>query len=221
MVQWLSFATLLMRLPMVRAILLFMCFSTAPAQPCEWFLPIRAEDRRSWEAVRLSGIGEFGLPRRARPQVPAHLHTGVDILRPGENYRDEPVFPAAEGIVISLRSDGPFAQVIVEHRCPGENTVWTVYEHLAGLAVTAGDTVSPLRPLGRFMTREELNRFGWQFDHLHFEILREKPRPLAPAPKTPLRLFTPYSLECFSAEDLHKYYFDPREFLASRWKRLE
>lgn len=203
---------------MILAILLTLWFSAAPAEPCDWFLPIRVEDRRSWEAVRLSAIGEFGLPRRARPQVPAHLHTGVDILRPGENYRDEPVFPAAGGTVISLRADGPFAQVIIEHRCSHGSTVWTVYEHLAEITVRVGDAVHPFRPLGRFMSHEELNRFGGQFDHLHFEILKKKPRPLAPAPQTPHRLFAPYSLECFTAAELDKYYFDPGEFLQSRWK---
>lgn len=183
---------------------------------CEWFLPINTADRQSWEGVKLTAIGEFGLERQARPQVPAHLHSGVDFLRPDDNYRDEPVFPAAAGKIISLRSDGPYAQVIIEHVCTAE-TVWTVYEHLTEIKVAVGEQVGPFQAIGRFMNRDELDRFGWQFDHLHFEILRAKPRPLKPLSKTPYRFCAPYSLECYTPKQLHFFYYSPQEFLQSHW----
>lgn len=184
---------------------------------CAWYLPINAANRQSWEHVRLTQIGAFGLMRKARPNVPAHYHTATDFMRPGNNYDDEPIFPAARGIVVSQREDGPFAQLIVEHVSSNNDTVWTVYEHIAGLRVVLGDTVEPFTPLGRFMTKKELNKYGWQFDHLHFEIMRHRPKPLAPTKKTPMRLFQVYNLACYKKSDLEKYYHAPQEFFQACW----
>lgn len=186
---------------------------------CEWYLPINFGNRQSWEHVRLTQIGAFGLMRKARPTVPAHYHTATDFMRPGDNYDNEPIFPTARGIVISQRDDGPFAQLIVEHVSSSNDTVWSVYEHIAGLTVVVGDTVEPFTPLGRFMTKKELNKYGWQFDHLHFEIMKHRPRPLAPNKKTPMRLFQVYNLVCYKKSDLEKYYHAPQEFFETCWKR--
>jgi hypothetical protein len=98
--------------------------------------------------------------RKARPGIASHLHTGIDIERPHSNY--EPIFPIAKGVVISKRDDGAFAQLIIEHSVKGKK-VWTVYEHIAGIVPKLNDVVDPMNPIARFMTREELNRFGWQF----------------------------------------------------------
>lgn len=138
-----------------------------------WRLPVDCHP----DSVRLTRIGEFGLLRRARPGIPAHLHTGVDIRRPSNNYLDEPVYPVARGRVVSLRGDGPYAQLIIEHRLKDSGSLWSVYEHVAGIACTLGDSVDPDRPIARFMSRTELNRHGWQFDHLHPEVMRIAPKP--------------------------------------------
>lgn len=136
-----------------------------------WRFPVACHP----ESLRLTRIGDFGLLRRSRPGIPAHLHTGVDIDRPSDNYNNEPVYPIASGIVISLCDDGPYAQIIIEHRTAGGDTVWSVYEHVAGILCNLGDTVTPSRPIARFMNRRELNRYGWQFDHLHLEMMRTPP----------------------------------------------
>lgn len=192
--------------------------SNHPAEPCAWYLPVNVPHRQSWEHVRLTAIGAFGLMRKARPNVPAHYHTATDFMRPGDNYENEPIFPAAHGRVISQRDDGPFAQLIVEHVASRTDTVWTVYEHIAGLKVVVGDTVHPFTPIGRFMTKKELNKYGWQFDHLHFEIMKYRPKPLAPTQKTPMRLFQVYNLVCYKKSDLEKYYHAPQEFFEACWK---
>ncbi|MCJ7547186.1 MAG: M23 family metallopeptidase [Deltaproteobacteria bacterium] len=186
-------------------------------QPADWFLPISGKDRTTWKSVKFTHIGSYGLTRKARPGIPEHLHTGVDIKRPRSNYENEPVLPAAKGTVISMRDDGPFAQVIIEHKLPNENIVWTVYEHIAGITVTVGNIVSPRKPIARFMNKEELNRYGWQFDHVHFEVLKVRPRALKPTDKTSLSFFGTYSLECYTASDLKKYYYDPILFMEIRW----
>ncbi len=184
---------------------------------CAWYLPINTPNRQSWEHVRLTQIGAFGLLRKARPNVPAHYHTATDFMRLDDNYDNEPIFPAARGRVISQRDDGPFAQLIVEHVSTSNDTLWTVYEHIAGLTVVVGDTADPFIPIGRFMTKTELHKYGWQFDHLHFEIMKQRPKPLQPAKKTPMRLFKVYNLECYKKSDLEKYYHAPQEFLHECW----
>ena len=128
-------------------------------QSAECLLPITVENRTTWASVQLTQIGSYGITRKARPGIPKHLHTGVDIKRPRPNYADEPVLPVASGTVISMRDDGPFAQIIIEHRLPHGDPVWTAYEHIAGITVTVGDIVSPHEPIGRFMNRQELDSY--------------------------------------------------------------
>jgi murein DD-endopeptidase MepM/ murein hydrolase activator NlpD len=174
-------------------------------------MPVDCNDRTSTKQIRLTSIGKFGLLRKARPGVPAHLHTGIDIQRPHDNYKNEPIFPISKGIVISKRDDGAFAQLIIEHSFNGKK-FWTVYEHIAGIVPKLNDIVDPMTPIARFMTREELNSFGWQFDHVHFEILKVKPQKIKPSPKTPERIFNSYTLECHSTADVEKYFYEPLLF---------
>jgi hypothetical protein len=143
--------------------------------------------------------------------VSSHLHAGIDIRRPHRNYVDEPVYPIAGGTVISKRTDGPYAQLIIEHEI-GEKKFWSVYEHIAGISVGVASHVDPLVPVARFLNREELGKYGWQFDHMHLEVLREKPMPLKPVPKTPERFYRSYSLECTSPAMLNRYFYDPLDF---------
>ncbi|MBN4049616.1 hypothetical protein JYT36_00140, partial [Bacteroidales bacterium AH-315-N07] len=91
--------------------------------------------------------------------------------------------------------------------------VWTVYEHISGIIISVGDTVDPFNPIAQFMNRDELDKYGWQFDHVHFEILKQEPRPLKVNNKTPFRFYGSYNLECYSKSDLDKLYYDPIEFL--------
>lgn len=179
--------------------------------PC--LLPIQVS---ALTEIKLTPIGTFGQIRKARPGIPGHLHTGIDIKRPNGNYNGEPIFPLAPGRVISLRDDGPFAQIIVEHKLNHIGRFWSVYEHIAGISVTLGEQVSSEEPLARFMNRKELEKYGWQFDHFHLEILKVKPRAIQPTPVLPHYLYQSYNLECYSPEDLTSYYYDPLEFLRDR-----
>ncbi len=181
------------------------------------FLPICTENRLSWETVHLTSIGQFGVLRKDRPNIPAHFHTGVDFKRPSGNYENEYIFPIMTGKIISLRDDGPFAQIIIEHNFPNQGTIWSVYEHVAEITVTIGDFVSPNLPIARFMNKNELEQYGWQFDHLHLEILKSKPHQLEPNPKTPFRFFGTYCLECYHESDLDKYYYNPMEYFELQW----
>jgi Peptidase family M23 len=180
-------------------------------------LPVNSNNRKDVSKIRLTEIGKYGLLRKARKNVPAHLHTGIDIKRPHANYDNEPVFPMAEGRVISIRRDGAYAQVIIAHSFKNEK-YWTLYEHVSGIKVHVNDVVGPMRPIAVFMNKKELDTYGWQFDHFHFEILKMKPLTLKPDKNHPERFYLSYSLVCFETKDLEKYYYDPMEFLKMKLK---
>jgi hypothetical protein len=198
-------------------VLLLLNWIPANAGSRGWLLPVSTADRKQWRSVQLTPIGMFGLQRKARPGIPAHLHTGIDIKRPGQNGHAEPIYPVFEGKVISLRDDGPFSQIIIVHKMVGGGSVWTVYEHIAGITVALDDIVSAPIPMARFMNKGELDKFGWQFNHLHLEILKHPPRLLKPSAQTPHRRYGTYSLECHTETELDRFYYNPIEFLKTRW----
>ena len=200
---------------MIKPLLLIILF-LGSVESVDYKLPVRTINRSLPTSLGLTRIGAFGLFRKERPAVAAHYHTGIDIERPTSNYQDEPIFPISEGIVISKRQDGPFAQLIIEH--PGDSNLWTVYEHIAGITVGLYGHVSPYKPIARFMNKDELDKFGWQFDHLHFEILKIRPIKMIPDKSTPQRHFTSYTLVCYSQDELNKYFYSPFEFFEEQLK---
>lgn len=175
--------------------------------------PINIDNRHNIERMELTEIGYFGLQRKERPTVAAHLHTGIDIKRANGNYRDAPIFPVADGIVISKREDGPYAQLILEHDVDGL-VFWTVYEHIAGIEVELNDWVTNDQRMARFFNTAELDKHGWQFDHFHFEVIKKRPLKIAPTTKNPHRHFSSYSLICFDEQTLFETFYDPISFLS-------
>lgn len=176
------------------------------------YIPISSNNRKDVSKLQLTVIGKFGLLRKARATVPSHLHTGIDIKRPTNNYINEPIFAIAKGVIISIRDDGPYAQVIIEHTI--ENKLfWSVYEHVSGINVALYENVSAEKAIARFMNKNELNKYGWQFDHFHFEILKEKPTQIKPDKSNPKRHYKSYTLICHSINELEKHYYNPIEFL--------
>lgn len=176
----------------------------------DWLLPIGVKNRTSADNVLLTSIGIFGLKRAARPTVDAHLHTGVDLCRPHSGFNEEPVYPASGGTVVSVRADGPFAQIIIEHT---QERVWTVYEHVAGIRVHYGDSVTPDMIIARFMNKQELYQYGMHFNHLHFEIIRHAPRKLPPTTLLPERHCGTYALTCKDEIELLRCYYNPLDYL--------
>ena len=172
--------------------------------------PIRAKVAE----IKLSNIGQFGLLRKPRPGIPAHYHTGIDIKRPSDNYEDEPVFPIYKGKVISMRRDGPYANLIIEHEYNSKK-FWSLYEHISGIIVNLKENVNPDQPIAHFMNTNELDRYGWQFDHFHLEILKVQPVKMVSSREHPDLFYKSYSLVCYTEEDLNKYYYNPIEFLQS------
>jgi hypothetical protein len=181
-------------------------------QSQSFLIPLKLGNRTNVSAIKLTAIGKYGIPRKKRSNVPAHLHTGIDIKRPGSDYNNSPVFPITNGKVISIRTDGPYAQLILEHSFNGMK-FWTLYEHVAGISVKINEQVNAEKQIARFMNKKELDTYGWQFDHFHLEILRVPPIALKPDKIHPDRRFSAYTLECYRQTDLDKYYFEPLQFL--------
>jgi hypothetical protein len=196
---------------MFKSLLIILTILIISNDRLEYKLPINTMNRKYINALALTDIGSFGLLRKERPGIPAHFHTGVDIKRPSNNYFNEPIFPIYEGVVISKREDGPYAQLIIEH---GHNQMfWTVYEHIAGIEVELFENVNTNTPIARFMNKEELNKYGWQFDHFHLEILKKQPIRLKESGLNPERLFASYTLHCYTLKDLNEYFYEPISYL--------
>ena len=157
-------------------------------------VPINTFDRHDGSSIKLTKIGQFGLERKTRPGVDEHLHTGIDIRRPNDNYINEPIFSIGNGKIISLRDDGRYSQIIIEHSSENGKKYWSVYEHVSGINVQLYEMVNPNIPIARFMNKEELNEYGWQFDHFHLEIMKKKP--IKVAMRKPALLSFCYLLEC-------------------------
>lgn len=174
-------------------------------------IPVDIYNRTEISLIKLTKIGMFGELRKERPGIPAHYHTGIDIMRPNPNFENEPIFSIAEGIVISVRDDGPFAQIIIEHSNNG-NLFWSEYEHVAGIKVSVGDNVFENTVIARFMNKFELNKYGWQFNHFHLEILKQEPVQIIPNKNQPQHLFNTYNLTCYTLDELNFYYYNPLDF---------
>ena len=179
-------------------------------------IPIEAPDRQSIGFIELTEIGEFGLERVERKDVSAHLHTGIDIKRGNGNYLHAPIFSIDRGTVISKREDGPFAQLIIEHD-QGDLLYWTVYEHIAEIRVGLFQQVDSETQIARFFNNKELNQYGWQFDHFHFEVLKNRPIKIKPSMDNPERLYNSFTLMCHSEKELINNFYSPLEFLSSHF----
>jgi len=193
-------------------ILISLWFLTSKSYSEDYYLPINSYDRTELSLIHLTNIGTFGKMRKARPGIPAHLHTGIDIKRPSKNYINEAILSVGKGMVISVRDDGPYAQIIIEHSY-NNMLFWTVYEHISGIKIEVGDLVDENTVIARFMNKMELNKFGWQFDHFHFEILKVPPKKIKAGKTLPQHHFTTFNIVCYTFEDLRKYYYDPLVFL--------
>jgi len=91
----------------------------------------------------------------------AEIHTGLDLV----NAEGTPVVAAAAGVVLRAGSATGYGNVVmVTHLIDG--SIWTtVYGHLSGVSVEAGQTVAPGQTVGT------LGSTGWSTGpHLHFEI---------------------------------------------------
>jgi hypothetical protein len=178
----------------------------------QWYFPANYLRITDPYKIKLTEIGGFGLLRKARPGIPGHYHTGIDIMRPDNEYNKQPVFPARDGVVVSIFDKGPYSQIIIKHT-DMNRSYWTVYEHLHVRVNKFNIPVTPFDTIGYFFSKEELNRYGWQFNHFHFEILKLEPPKIKPSEINYLRYYKTFGIVCFSREELITRQENPLEFL--------
>jgi murein DD-endopeptidase MepM/ murein hydrolase activator NlpD len=108
-------------------------------------------------------------------------HAGEDLYREdSESTEGAEVTAVADGRVVYANpfTNYPGLVVIIEHRLPSEEKIYSVYSHLDdnSLAVTAGDVVSRGQPLGTVLYMRYAGRYaehnpsGEDDSHLHFEM---------------------------------------------------
>jgi hypothetical protein len=204
---------------MLKTVFLFQILIAIPLYS-QWYLPANYRGVADPQKMQLTKIGAFGLLRKARPTVPAHYHTGIDIMRPDSQYDKQPIFPAKDGVVVSILDEGPFSQVVIKHT-DNNRTYWSVYEHLHVRINKINISITPFDTIGYFFSKDELNRYGWQFDHFHFEILKLEPPKFKTAGVNSLRNYKTFGILCFSREDLYMRQEDPLEFLFEKVIRRE
>jgi hypothetical protein len=66
------------------------------------------------------------------------------------------------------------------------------------------------------MNRRELNRYGWQFDHVHLEVMKAPPLPRQTDAGLPYCRYKTHGLACRSRQELLSRYQDPLAFLRSK-----
>jgi murein DD-endopeptidase MepM/ murein hydrolase activator NlpD len=92
------------------------------------------------------------------------IHDGIDI----SNNTGTPIYAADKGTVVRAQTtyDGYGLNVVLRHTLPDGSTVYTLYGHLSGFSVAAGETVSRGQLLG--VMGSTGNSTG---PHLHFMII--------------------------------------------------
>lgn len=185
----------------------FIAVSGYAAEACpiahDWKLPFKTSPRKSLSSIRWTRNGEF-MAWRVR-----HLHTGIDLTNsvggPGEE-----VYAASAGKVVSIYAKEPYLSVMIQHRLSSGQTVWTVYVHVTNVMVRPGDVVGENTVIALLMNESQLNRYGWEFNHLHFEILKY-PR----INKEGKHLS--FSTKCKTENQVRSHFYNPITFLQRMW----
>ena len=167
----------------------------------EWRLPLKTTSRKDLSAIRWDPNGQF-MARRYK-----HLHTGIDLMNQGAG---EAVYAASCGKVVSLYATEPNKAVMIQHHLPSGQIVWTVYVHVTRIKVQVGDVVTSKTVIAHLMNENQLDKYGWTFNHLHFEILK-RPR------KNKAGKYLSYSTKCKTKEEVRMHFLDPIGFLEKAW----
>lgn len=171
-----------------------------PARPLhstaqQWLSPFNDDDRSSFARFKARLVDHYGAYRASVKK--GHKHAGIDIKG---DWR-ETVFAIAEGEVIFISNWDKTGAVIIRHRLPDGNTLYSKYVHIRDVQVNVGDRVTPQTRLGRLFDRQEFGRSGYKHNHLHLEIRKsysDKGRASS------------YSM---SLEQLNRYCYNPLKFM--------
>ena len=169
-----------------------------------WKLPLKTDSRKDLKSVLWEHDAHFLAKRKG-----GHFHTAIDIMNP-KGGPGEKVFAASRGEVVSIYAIEPNRAVMIKHTLPSLETVYSVYVHVTNIQVKIGDMVTSDTIIATLMDKQQLNNFGWEYNHLHFEILK-KPRTCE------IGKILSYSTKCRTIKEVEKHFYNPISFLKSMW----
>lgn len=138
-----------------------------------------------------------------------HLHTGIDLINP-MGGQGEKVYAAAAGRVVSIYAKEPNRSIMIQHSLPCGETLWTVYVHVGKVKVRLGELVRSDTVIAYLMDEHQLNYYGWEFNHLHFEVLKF-PR------INEVGKYLSFSTGCKTRKEVKKHFYNPIDFLKKMW----
>jgi murein DD-endopeptidase MepM/ murein hydrolase activator NlpD len=168
-----------------------------------WKVPFNTNDRTNLKTIRM--ISTFGAPRLS--YVKGHFHTGIDLIPKKNNDESVYIFPMAAGSVCSIHLGDPHRTVVIKHKLPGGEILYTSYKHLQAIYVANGQHVTTNTRLGRLYTRAEAAALGGNYNHLHLEIRKQ------------FDDFGVASWATLKKEDLDKRFHDPWMFMTKNIKK--
>jgi len=175
-------------------------------------LPIKTGDRTDWSTVVLEHDAHFKAPRAPFDSVKLHFHTGIDLQNGNTIQPGEPVYPIAAGKVIAIEDPPPQRRITIEHRYTNRKKVWSVYIHIIEERVNVGDSVDTGTAIARLMNPAELETYGWDYNHVHLEIMKKLPPHVS-------EFYQRKTFSCYNEKEVDKYFYDPHEFLRKQFDK--
>jgi len=176
-----------------------------------FYVPISVAERRILKESYISPAGEFGIWRKPYNKIKGHYHAGIDFKNPGKmSGAIEPVYACANGIVFSAYKNKSSSYVIIEHNLRSGSKVYSTYTHISDIVVSVGDTVNEFTVIGSFIDKQNLDKWGEYLNHIHFEMLKTKPKSIGKADGK--EIFASYSIDIAKKSELGKFFYDPKIF---------
>lgn len=181
----------------------------------EWLLPLDTGDRTDWSTLLFEHDANFKDYRKTwNPRKPRR-HTGVDLQNGGDWGRlggpGEAVYAMGPGRVFGIYGKPPNRRVIIAHQLPSGKKFWSCYLHVEAIRVRPGQRVDAWTVIARRLNSRELRKYGRDYNHLHFEILRRLP----PWRNHKYRWMSQY---CYSTKQVDRYFHNPETFLKQLWE---
>lgn len=193
--------------------LIFFGFISAPTPMATvWKLPLKTVDRQDWSTVRLEPDAHFKSLRAPFGPVKLHYHTGIDLQNGSVIEPGEPVYAIAAGKVIAIEDPPPQRKIVIEHVLPDENRIWSVYYHIIGEQVQVGDRVDTETIIARIMNASELDTYGWEYNHVHLEIMKKLSPPVS-------EYYERKTFTCYSAAEVDAYFSDAEVWLKNHFEK--
>lgn len=134
-----------------------------------WFIPFEASDRKNLKNLKIISI--FGDHRNS--YLKGHIHTAIDVNPLKPEAKLIKVLAMANGVVCSIHLGENQKTVVVKHKLPNGNTMFSSYKHLKEVYVKNGDQVNENTVLARLFTVQESKKYGGDYHHLHLEIRKK------------------------------------------------